>query len=147
MYLHLLLLQIITALRSLLQNGPFIGLKISVLARSLSSICNASSKSGIKFIFEAADEVLVGIWSLESEVVHGSFEDVGLSKSVLLIFVEIDVFHLEIVIGQAAKLVDVATRLLDRFEIVFDYERTNSFLLHVLQSLIDERKGLLTLTI
>ena len=148
MHLHLFLLQIITALWSLLQDCAFIWLKISVLTWSLSGISNASSESGVKFIFETAYEVLVGIWSLEGEVVHGSFEDVGLGESVLFIFVKVDVFHLEVVVGHAAELVYVVlTRLLDRFEIVFDYERTNSFFLHILQSLIDERKGLLTLTI
>jgi hypothetical protein len=108
MDLHLFLLQIITALRSLLQDCPFISFEISILAWCLSSIGNASGQSSIKLIFEGAHEVLVGIRSLESEIVHRGFEDVRLGKGVLFIFVEIDVFHLQVVIGHAAELVYVA---------------------------------------
>jgi hypothetical protein len=70
MHLSLFLLQVVGALRSLLQNSAFVRLEIGILSWSLSSVCNSRSQSGVEFIFQSTNQVLVRIWSLEGEVVH-----------------------------------------------------------------------------
>jgi hypothetical protein len=80
----------------------------------------------------------VRIGSLEGKVVHGSFQDIGLSELVFLVIIEIYVlYHQVIVIILIIELLHII--IFDWFEVVFDYLRTDGLLLSILQRLVYQR--------
>ncbi len=70
-----------------------LGLHVGVLAGGLrlGGVGDAGGQGGCELVLEGADHVRVGVRGLESEVVHGGFQDVGLSELVLFVLVEVDV--------------------------------------------------------
>jgi len=136
--LHKLSLKSIGALGIVLDCDYCLWLHVSVLARSLGHVGDASGEGSIEFIFNWAYHVRVRIGGLESKIVHWSLQYVGLCKLVFLVIIEINILNYQvIIIILIIELLHVI--IFDRFEVMFYYLRTDSLLLPILQRLIYQR--------
>ena len=96
--LHKLSLKSIGALGIVLDCDYCLWLHVSVLARSLGHVGDASGEGSIEFIFNWAYHVRVRIGGLESKIVHWSLQYVGLCKLVFLVIIEINILNYQVII-------------------------------------------------